>query len=60
VPTLNRNLFLEEISFVPPKQLQVKFVEIFNKVSATLSKIVNYSGDELFDALSQKAFAGEL
>lgn len=60
VPTLNRNLFLEEISFVPPKELQVKFVKIFDKVSAILSKVNASSGVELFDSLSQKAFAGEL
>ena len=60
VPTLNRNLFLEEISFVPPKELQAKFVGIFGKVSTILSKVNDSSGVELFDALSQKAFAGEL
>jgi len=60
VPTLNRNLFLGEISFVPPKGLQTKFVEVFDKVSSILSKEHSFSGNELFNCLSQQAFAGKL
>jgi len=60
VPTLNRNLFLDEMSFVPPIEIQKKFVDIFNIVAAVHSKFNDYSDKNLFESLSQKAFAGEL
>lgn len=60
VPTLNRNLFLKEVSAVPPKAEQDRFEVICKLVSQLIFKNLDFNKKELFNSLSQKAFAGEL
>jgi type I restriction enzyme S subunit len=60
VPTLNRNLFLDELSFIPPLKIQTEFVSIYNKVTETVSKLSLCEKNELFTSLSQKALSGGL
>lgn len=60
VPTLNRNLFLKELSLVPPAHLQEKFVAILRKTLMLKASLEDASKVRLFESLSQKAFAGQL
>lgn len=60
VPTLNRNLFLEEFTLVPPIELQNKFVNICNFLSTTQATMSNEYFYDQFMSLSQKAFSGQL
>lgn len=60
VPTLNRNLFMEELSLVPPICLQDKFVDICQGIENVKQNMKSDSDDNLFNSLSQKAFSGQL
>lgn len=45
---------------IPPKDLQKKFTQVRKKVNSILNKSYQLSDSRLFEALSQKAFKGEL
>jgi len=62
VPTLNRNLFHNEMIIYPPLSLQQKFASIVKKVEQIKEqqKHSKEQVDNLFNALMQKAFKGEL
>jgi len=62
VPTLNRNLFHNEMVIYPPLPLQQKFASIVKEVES-MKEQQKYSKehlDKLFNVLMQKAFKGEL
>ncbi len=61
-PTLNVSLIGKTPIALPPKELQEEFLKTFSKVGSIKRKF-SESGtcdSELFDSLSQQAFAGEL
>ena len=62
VPTLNRNLFHNEMVLYPPLPLQQKFASIVKEVEAMKDqqKHSKEQINNLFNALMQKAFRGEL
>ncbi|WP_095499327.1 restriction endonuclease subunit S [Paraferrimonas haliotis] len=60
VPTLNRNLFLEEKVYVPSLDEQNKFSGIAEKLEAFACKLSETQDGTLFHSVSQKAFSGEL
>ncbi len=62
VPTLNRNLFHDEMIIYPPPPLQQKFASIVKEVEAMKEQQKHSKDqiDKLFNALMQKAFKGEL
>ncbi len=62
VPTLNRNLFHNEMIIYPPLPLQNKFASIIKGVEAMKEqqKQSKEQIDKLFNVLMQKAFKGEL
>lgn len=59
IATINKTVLSEFVPFVPPYNLQMKYVSVVNMI-----KEVKYKQDSsnagLFESLSQKTFAGEL
>lgn len=60
VPTLNRNLFLKELSLTPPRELQDRFESLYDTTKKLCSSLDKDVSSNLFNSLSQKAFRGEL
>lgn len=58
VPTLNRNLFLKELSLVPPADLQERFVAILRNILTLKDRLEDAAEVRLFESLSQRTFAG--
>jgi type I restriction enzyme, S subunit len=59
-PNLNLSLVKSFEIIKPDRDLQTKFSNIYMKVQKLLNINNNFEKDDLFNSLSQKAFAGEL
>ncbi len=59
-PNLNLSLVKSFEVMIPDKKLQIHFSNIFLRVQEILKQSNDFKDDNLFNSLSQKAFAGEL
>lgn len=59
-PNLNLSLVKSFEVMIPDKKLQIHFSNIFFRVQKILKQSQDFKVDNLFNSLSQKAFAGEL
>lgn len=60
LPILKKSLFQDIQVICPPLDIQVKFEKIYERAQSYYSLINNDKENSLFNALSQKAFKGEL
>jgi type I restriction enzyme S subunit len=59
IATINKTVLSEFVTFIPPIEIQQKYIDIKNKIDK--QKLNFNKGDlSLFDSLSQKAFSGKL
>jgi len=59
IATINKTVLSEFVPFIPPVEIQDKFVELATKIKRIKSKY-SVLDLNLFNSLSQKAFSGEL
>lgn len=60
LPILKKSLFEEIVIPVPEISLQKKYKSTFEQIKKNKQRWINHLGNELFSALSQKAFSREL
>lgn len=59
IATINKTVLSEFVTFLPPYQLQLKYVDVVKKTHAVKLRY-EAANSRLFESLSQKAFAGAL
>ena len=59
IATINKTVLSEFVTFIPPIELQQKYIDIKNKID---QQKLNFNQDDLnlFNSLSQRAFSGKL